>query len=63
MRKVLTSLFTISALVACLYAQSPAASQDSLKSAQKIESSGLNKKTIVTPKAPTNWSKIKDLFR
>jgi hypothetical protein len=63
MKKALLSLLAIGALIACPFAQTPASSQDSLKSSQKIESLGLNKKTIVTPKAPTNWSKIKDLFR
>jgi hypothetical protein len=64
MKKTVLASVAILSFIICAFAQAPVSSSDSLKSAQKIETVSFNKKTsIVTPKPPTNWSKIKDLFR
>jgi hypothetical protein len=64
MKKITIVTTTILAFVVFAFAQPPVTGTDSLKAVQKSETSKLAKKTIVIPpKAPTNWSKIKDLFR
>jgi hypothetical protein len=63
MKKAATAILVFVFLAGSSFAQAPVSSADSLKAAQKSESVKLNKKTIVTKSTPTNWSKIKDLFR
>lgn len=63
MKKAAVVTCTVIFLAVCSFAQAPVSSADSLKSAQQSESVKLSKKTIVKTSAPTNWSKIKDLFR
>lgn len=52
-------------LILCASAQQggSVAKVDSVKAVQTIDKNALTKKTIINPKPPTNWSKIKDLFR
>jgi hypothetical protein len=63
MKKITSVSITILAFVVFAFAQPTTSGTDSLKVVQKTENSKLAKKTIVQPTPPTNWSKIKDLFR
>jgi hypothetical protein len=69
MKKTAIATITILSFVVFAFAQPATMASDSLKAVQKSETSKLGKKTIVmppppgNPTAPTNWSKIKDLFR
>lgn len=64
MKKITIGSITILAFIVFAFAQPVTTGTDSLKAVQKSETSKLAKKTIVIPPpAPTNWSKIKDLFR
>ena len=63
MKKIAIASITILAFIAFAFAQPVTTGIDSLKAVQKSETSKLGKKTIVQPTPPTNWSKIKDLFR
>jgi hypothetical protein len=64
MKKISIAKFILITFFAFTFAQPAAPSLDSLKVTQKSETAKLAKKTIVIPsKSPTNWSKIKDLFR
>jgi hypothetical protein len=64
MKKTAIVSITILAFILLAFAQPASTGTDSLKVVQKSETSKLAKKTIVQqPIPPTNWSKIKDLFR
>jgi hypothetical protein len=68
MKKLVNSSILILSFIICVSAQmgSDVLKIPASKSIQTTDKGALNKKTIVTnPKgqAPTNWSKIKDLFR
>jgi|GEM_PF-5326828 len=63
MKKKVVATFAILALAVFSFSQVPVSTNDSLKISSQSQSVNLGKKTIVTPKPPTNWSKIKDLFR
>jgi hypothetical protein len=63
MKKITIASITILTFIAIAFAQPVTTGIDSLKAVQKSETSKLSKKTIVQPTPPTNWSKIKDLFR
>ena len=65
MRKLIISSAIVLSFIICASAQQSAETQKSApaKSVQTVEKSSLGKKTITVPKPPTNWSKIKDLFR
>jgi hypothetical protein len=64
MKKIIISSILVFSFMLCASAQvgSPA-KVDSVKAVQTVYTNALGKKTIVNPKPPTNWSKIKDLFR
>jgi hypothetical protein len=63
MKKITIATITILAFIVFAFAQPATSGTDSLKAVQKSEISKLGKKAIVQPTPPTNWSKIKDLFR
>jgi hypothetical protein len=65
MRKPIISSVILLSFIICASAQVSVDSQKiaPAKTGQSVDKNALNKKTIVNPKAATNWSKIKDLFR
>jgi len=63
MKKIFISALAVIVVAVCSFSQTPVPSADSLKSSSKSVAANLSKKTIVTKNNPTNWSKIKDLFR
>jgi hypothetical protein len=65
MKKLIISSSIVLSFIICGSAQQGADTQNvaPAKSVQSVDKSALGKKTIVNPKPPTNWSKIKDLFR
>jgi hypothetical protein len=65
MKKLFISLVVIFAFSVCAWSQQTTESQvvTPAKTVQSVDKSSLTKKTIVSPKPPTNWSRIKDLFR
>jgi hypothetical protein len=65
MKKLLISLVLVFSFSICASAQQSPIAQKAApaKTVQSVDKSTLNKKTITLPKTPTNWSKIKDLFR
>jgi hypothetical protein len=65
MNKFFTAAMTVLVFIVFAFAQGSqdTVKVDSLKSIQKVESnSSLNKQTRVRT-TPTNWSRIKDLFK
>jgi hypothetical protein len=65
MKKIIMALFTIICFFVFAFSQvdTAATGSDSLKAIQKSGNASLSKKTITKQQPPTNWSKIKDLFR
>jgi ABC-type Fe3+-hydroxamate transport system substrate-binding protein len=66
MKRIITSSVLVLSFILCVSAQqveSQASQSSSVKTTQTVNKNTLNKRTIIIPKAPTNWSKIKDLFR
>jgi hypothetical protein len=65
MRKIIISSFVVFSFIICASAQQPGAQSqsDSVKVVQTSDKNTLNKKTITNPKPPTNWSRIKELFK
>lgn len=65
MRKLIISTAIVFSFIICASAQQSTDTQNVVpaKSVQTVDKNALNKRTIVIPKPPTNWSKIKDLFR
>jgi hypothetical protein len=65
MKKLIISSILVLSFIFCASAQQIESQSkvDSVKAVQTVDKNSLNKKTIVNPKNPTNWSRIKDLFR
>jgi len=62
MKKIVLSLLVVFCLNVVVYSQQVSDTQKTTKSVQTTDKS-LAKKTNITPKGTTNWSKIKDLFK
>jgi hypothetical protein len=67
MKKIIISSILVFSFILCASAQVGSPAQvDSVKAVQTTHTNALGKKTIVSDplgQKPTNWSRIKDLFR
>jgi hypothetical protein len=65
MRKIIISAILVFSFMICVSAQQQVSQSqsDSVKAVQTADKNTLNKKSIVNPKPPTNWSRIKELFK
>lgn len=62
MKKIALSVLVVFCLNVVVYSQQVTDTQKTAKSVQTTNND-LAKKTNITPKGTTNWSKIKDLFK
>jgi hypothetical protein len=62
-KKLIATAALFSFVFACFVAPVSAQDTPQQKAVEKASVVKLSKKTIVHPSPPTNWSKIKDLFR